>query len=157
MSIDRTLHSKTGEGAEHREIRTQFGALCFRRKAGEVEVLLITSRETQRWVLPKGWPMPGKSPVQAAEQEAWEEAGVKGKVCDRSLGLYSYTKLVDSAVGLPCVVALFPLKVRSLSDRFPERRERRRKWFPLKKAASKVDEPELSQLLLAFDPVDHFD
>lgn len=156
MSIESTPDDMTG-GAGHREIRTQFGALCFRRKSRQVEVLLITSRETQRWVLPKGWPMPGMSPMQTAAQEAWEEAGVKGRIGSKSLGIFSYTKLIDRKRGLPCVVALFPLEVRSLSDRFPERRERRRKWFPLKKAAAKVDEPELAQLLLGFAPDEAFD
>ena len=151
MSVDRIGQISQADG-EHRDIRTQFGALCFRKKAGEIEVLLITSRETQRWVVPKGWPMPGMSPVETAETEAWEEAGVRGRMGQRSLGLYTYTKVLDRQVGLPCIVALFPLQVRDLAKTFPERRQRRRKWFPLKKAATKVDEPELAALIAAFDP-----
>lgn len=155
MSID-GIGRTAATATDHRDIRTQFAALCFRKKAGEVEVLLITSRETQRWVVPKGWPMPGRSPVEAAETEAWEEAGVRGRMGQRSLGLYTYTKVLDRQVGLPCVVALFPLQVREVAKTFPERRQRRRKWFPLKKAATKVDEPELAALIAAFDPVTQF-
>jgi 8-oxo-dGTP pyrophosphatase MutT (NUDIX family) len=157
MSIDRIKQGTMADTAAQRDIRTQFAALCFRLKAGQPEVLLITSRETGRWVIPKGWPMPGMSPMRAAEQEAWEEAGVKGRIGRNCLGIYSYAKVIDGNNNLPCVVALFPLKVQRLETTFPERRERKRKWFPLKKAAARVDEPELAQLLLAFDPATQFD
>jgi hypothetical protein len=74
----------------------------------------------------------------------------------RCLGIYSYTKVLDRRGGLPCVVALFPMKVVSMSDDFPERRQRQRKWFSLRRAAAKVDEPELRELFLGFDPAEHF-
>lgn len=136
---------------DRREVRTQFGALCYRVREGATQVLLITSRDTGRWVLPKGWPMAGMSPMQAAEREAWEEAGVKGRISAQCLGIYSYQKMMGQT-GLPCVVALFPMQVTRLSKEFPERKERRRKWFSLRKAAGKVAEPELAELLLGFDP-----
>ena len=70
-------------GAVKSESRTQFGALCFRRsktqKAG-VELLLVSSRDTGRWIIPKGWPMDRETPAAAAAMEAWEEAGVRGRV-----------------------------------------------------------------------------
>jgi len=134
-----------------RDIRTQFGALCYRVRQDKVQVLLITSRGTGRWIVPKGWPMDGASPVDAALQEAWEEAGVEGRAMGNSLGIYSYVKL-DDGERLPCVVAVFPVKVRKLSEAYPESAQRRRKWFSRKKAAALVDEPELRQIMRDFDP-----
>lgn len=136
--------------------RTQFGALCWRRTRGKVEILLVTSRETERWVIPKGWPIPGKSPEASAAQEAWEEAGIKGEVGPTCLGVFAYDKVIDHDLPgpptLPCVVSVFPLRVTRQSRSFPEAGQRRLKWFPLDKAARKVDEPELQALIAGFDP-----
>ena len=127
--------------------RTQFGALCWRMHRGRVEVLLITSRDTGRWVMPKGWPVAGKSPEASAAQEAWEEAGVTGETAVAALGLYAYDKARKSREALPCVVQVYPLRVEGLAKRFPERKERRRRWFAVEKAAKLVAEPELRALL----------
>lgn len=135
--------------------RTQYGALCWRRENGALQVLLVTSRDTGRWVIPKGWPMPDRSPAAAAAQEAWEEAGVKGQVIERCIGLFSYLKLMGPTLSVPCVVAVFPIKVTGLADSFPESRLRKRKWFPLAKAARKVVEPELQAILSTFRPPPH--
>ncbi len=134
--------------------RSQNGALCWRAHRGQIEVLLITSRDTGRWVIPKGWPMAGLSPDLAAAQEAWEEAGVSGEVSARPLGIYAYDKIVKLGHALPCAVAVYPLRVDRLAVEFPERHERRRKWFAAAKAARKVAEPELRQIFqaLADDP-----
>jgi len=132
-------------------MRTQFGALCYRLRDGKVEVLLITSRGTGRWIIPKGWPMDGETPAGSAAVEAFEEAGVEGKLSDRALGFYAYTKR-NRGDHLPCVVAVFPLKVQRLLKDFPERQQRRRKWFSQKKAASMVSEPDLSRLIKSFNP-----
>ena len=133
--------------------RTQFGALCWRRKGKQVEVLLITSRDTGRWLLPKGWPIEGLGGAGAAAREAFEEAGVEGEIGEEPLGYYAYVKTGvrqgKRREDLPCVVAVYPLRVRKLLDRFPERRERRRKWFSAAKAAQKVAEPELRALIAA--------
>lgn len=138
--------------AGKRGVRTQFGALCWRRVRGELQVLLVTSRRTRRWILPKGWPMDGHSPADAAAAEAAEEAGVSGKVDPHCAGIYSYTKDLDDEPNLPCVVAIYPLKVRKLADDWPEKAFRKRKWFSQKKAAGLVEEPELSALIRRFDP-----
>lgn len=131
------------------EPRTQYGAICWRPSKDGVQVLLVTSRETGRWVVPKGWPIKGMTPEQSAAREAWEEAGVRGPSRPHCLGIYSYDKLIGpTRSALPCVVALYGIKVAELSKRFPERQQRRRKWFSSTKAATKVDEPEL-QILLA--------
>ncbi len=137
---------------DKRDLRTQFGALCWRKHRSEVQVLLVTSRRSKRWILPKGWPIDGSTPVEAAMEEAWEEAGVKGKSKPICVGLFSYTKELDGDSNLPCMVALFPVKVTSLANDWPEKSERKRRWFSLKKAASLVQEPELSSILKKFDP-----
>ncbi|WP_415182024.1 NUDIX hydrolase [Phaeovulum sp.] len=126
---------------------TQYAALCLRRRAGKQEVLLITSRDSGRWVLPKGWPIAGLGASGSAAREAWEEAGVIGTVSDTCLGHFSYEKTLGTAIARPCRVAVYPLSVDRLADEFPEMGQRKRKWFTPSKAATKVLEPELAQLL----------
>ena len=138
--------------ASKRDVRTQFGALCWRVKNGTLQVLLITSRRSRRWIIPKGWPMDQETPAGAAQTEAWEEAGVEGKVSPVCLGIFSYHKELGPGETLPCVVAVFPVKAKSLSKDYPEKKDRRRKWFPQKKAAKLVDEPELATMIKNFDP-----
>lgn len=139
-------------GAGKRALRTQFGALCYRMRDGAPEVLLITSRGSGRWIVPKGWPMDGKTPVECAVTEAWEEAGVIGKGFNKSLGLFSYQKVVEEEGELPCVAMVYPVKVKELARKYPERSERKRKWLSPKRAAERVDEPELVHILEQFDP-----
>lgn len=125
----------------------QFGALCWRMHRGKVEVLLITSRETGRWVIPKGWAIDGLTPASAAAREAWEEAGVEGEINDSGLGEFHYDKVLRPSKFLPCAVQVFGLRVSRLAEQFPERKQRRRKWFDAETAARKVNEPELRELL----------
>ncbi|MFN3846845.1 MAG: NUDIX hydrolase [Paracoccaceae bacterium] len=125
----------------------QCGALCWRMHRQRIQVLLITSRDTGRWIIPKGWLMDGKTPADAAAVEAWEEAGVTGKVSADLLGVYAYDKIRDPHDALPCIVTVFALRVAALADKFPERGQRRRKWFNATKAARKVAEPELRGML----------
>ncbi len=131
------------------EPRTQYGAVCWRQAETGLDVLLITSRETGRWVIPKGWPIKGLTAAAAAEREAWEEAGVEGKLCDTCLGVFSYQKILAEDQSIPCVVAIYGLRVEKLSRRYPEQHQRRRKWFAAAEAAQLVAEPELRTLLLA--------
>jgi 8-oxo-dGTP pyrophosphatase MutT (NUDIX family) len=128
-------------------LATQVAALCWRMHKGRVDVLLITSRDTGRWVIPKGWPVPGLSLSGSAAREAWEEAGVEGPVLDQPLGQYLYAKITPPAMALPCSVAVFPLRVATLHNRFPERKQRRRKWFAASEAAQLVAESDLRLLL----------
>lgn len=133
--------------------RTQYGALCYRFVRGKVRVLLVTSRSSRRWIIPKGWPIDSLTPVKTAAVEAWEEGGVRGKAENRCIGYYSYTKYAENGgKDLPCVVCVFPIRVKSLAKDFPERGQRRRKWFSPKQASKKVAEPELRELLRSFDP-----
>lgn len=127
----------------------QIGAICWRMHRAKVEVLLITSRDTGRWVIPKGWPMQGLSDAEAASIEAWEEAGVRGDINPESIGQFGYDKVLSATETKLCTVTVFGLRVAALHTDFPERKQRRRKWFAAEKAARKVAEPELRQLLKA--------
>ncbi len=139
-------------GARKTDVRTQFAALCWRLVDGKVQVLLITSRGSGRWIVPKGWPVDGQTPGDAALTEAWEEAGVVGKVDWRPLGLFSYRKMIAEDDDLPCVAMVYPVRVKSLAKTFPEAQERKRRWVSRKKAAQMVEEPELAQIIKSFDP-----
>lgn len=138
-------------GAAKRDVRSQFGAIPWRVHDGRLEILLVTSRGTGRWILPKGWPMDGATPAEAAATEAWEEAGVTGVPSNAALGFYSYAKEYDGN-NLPVVVAMFPLRVKKVHKDWPEKDERKRKWVGRKKAAALLKEPELSQMVRKFDP-----
>ncbi len=140
------------QGADSGGTRMQYGALCWRPGSGGIEVLLITSRDTGRWVIPKGWPMPGLSPEAAAAQEAWEEAGVQGVMNPLCIGRYGYQKCLSAEASVPCAVAVYGLRVEDLAKSFPEVKERRRKWFPLAEAATLVAEPELQTIIAQFIP-----
>ena len=150
MSLQRASDLPIARSSE--KARTQFAALCYRINKDKPQVLLLTSRTTKRWITPKGWPIKGCSPAEAAAQEAYEEAGVQGRVRGQCLGIYSYDKVLDNRSRVPVVVAVFPLKVKRLLADYPEVKERRRKWYSLKKAAARVDEPELRSIILSFDP-----
>jgi len=139
-------------GAPKTEVRTQFAALCYRIKREKVQILLVTSRGTKRWIVPKGWPMDGKTPAECAMIEAWEEAGVRGAASDACIGVYSYARIREGEVSLPCLAMLYPVKVKSLRDKYPEHKDRKRKWVSLKKAAKMVDHRELGKLITGFSP-----
>jgi predicted phosphate transport protein (TIGR00153 family) len=128
----------------------QIGALPYRIAAdGMAEVMLITSRDTGRWVVPKGNPIPGLSPHEAAAQEAWEEAGLRGYPCAAMLGEFGYVKRRrrgDEAM----TVALYPLAVVEQNADWPERHQRTRRWFAPSAAAAAVAEAELSHLIASF-------
>jgi 8-oxo-dGTP pyrophosphatase MutT (NUDIX family) len=139
-----------GVGPGHAKL--QYGALCWREAEAGVEVLLITSRDTGRWVIPKGWPMPGFAPEAAAAQEAWEEAGVNGQINPLCIGRFGYQKGLSVSATVPCAVAVYGLRVAKLATSYPEAKVRQRKWFPLAEAAGLVAEPELSQIIAGFTP-----
>lgn len=132
--------------------RRQVAALPWRRAADGVEVMLVTSRETRRWVTPKGGRMPGKTDAEAAVQEALEEAGVEGVVGVEPLGAFRYLKILKRRAPRWCVVAVYPLEVTVEHPEWKEQGERARAWFPLAMAANLVGEPDLSALIAAFAP-----
>jgi 8-oxo-dGTP pyrophosphatase MutT (NUDIX family) len=136
-----------------REPRVQFAALPWRRDAkGDIEVLMITSRETRRWVIPKGWPIKGMKSAKSAAQEAFEEAGVVGKVSKTPIGAYAYDKQLKNGRLQHVRVAVFALFVESEAETYPEMGQREKRWLPLAEAASLVAEPELMVVLATFRP-----
>ncbi|MFQ3302537.1 MAG: 8-oxo-dGTP pyrophosphatase MutT (NUDIX family) [Planktomarina sp.] len=141
------------ETKRKRNARSQFGALCYRVTDGKIQILLISSRRTKRWILPKGWPENGMTPGESAANEAMEEAGVTGMLNERPLGVYCYEKNVANGENYPCIVTIYALKVKKTWADYPEKSERRRKWFGRKGAAKRVFEPELALLIKSFDPL----
>ncbi len=131
----------------------QFAALPWRRMAdGQVKVLLITSRETRRWVIPKGWPMKDRSPGEAAAQEAYEEAGVVGEAGVRPIGAYSYGKRLRDGTVQDVEVQVFPMEVLVERLAFPEQGQRDKLWVDPAEAAELVDEPGLQAIVRGFRP-----
>ncbi|MCA3455006.1 MAG: NUDIX hydrolase [Rhodobacter sp.] len=128
----------------------QCGALCWRWQGSDLKVLLVTSRDTGRWVIPKGHLIPDLTPQASAAREAWEEAGVEGAVADLPIGVFTYDKIMGPGQAIPCTVTVYPLEVTRLRDRYPERVQRQRKWFAPDRAAAKVAEPGLCDILMAF-------
>ncbi len=129
--------------------RVQFAALCTRSRDAQTEVLLITSRDTGRWIIPKGWPIDGLSGSETALQEAWEEAGVQdADASDDPIGYYSYDKKLDNGSLQPVLTSVYRVRVTKTSDTFPEAHERERSWVSPQVAAERVQEPELRDLLL---------
>jgi len=129
----------------------QVAALPFRvGPDGETEVLLITSRDTGRWIIPKGWPMIGRKAHRAAEREAFEEAGLTGQIAADPVGWYCYEKRLSQGRALPCKVRVYPLRVEVQHERWPERDQRTLRWFAPEEAATLVQEDELQRLLAGF-------
>ncbi|MEX6505568.1 NUDIX hydrolase [Jiella sp. M17.18] len=130
--------------------RRQVAALPYRfNEDGALEVLLVTSRETGRWVLPKGWPMKRRGLHKAAAIEAYEEAGIVGKTKKSAIGAYDYEKRTDKGA-IPCRVLVYPLPVQDLKDEWPEQSQRQRVWHDGRTAPDLVEEPSLQSLLRAF-------
>lgn len=135
--------------------RRQVAALCWRRGAGGVEILLVTSRDTGRWVTPKGGRMAGKSDAEAAAVEAFEEAGVEGQVQTTPLGGFRYMKRLKRRGSRLTHVSVFALKVERELDDWPEAAQRTRRWFSTTEAATLVEEVDLAALIGGFRPPGH--
>lgn len=129
-----------------KERMSQVAALPFRVVDGAVEVLLVTSRETKRWLIPKGWPMKGRKPHKAAAREAEEEAGVKGRIEGKPLGHYTYWKRRIVHFDL-CRVDVYPLEVMKQLKSWKEKGQREARWFKVEEAADAVLEPALAWLI----------
>ena len=128
----------------------QAAALCLKHHRGKLYVLMITSRKTKRWILPKGWLEKDKTEAEVALMEAREEAGV---ITDSTspvlIGSYHYFKSLRSAQAVPLEVNVYRIASCTLAKLYPEKKQRQRKWVSLKKAAKMVDEQSLKRLLLA--------
>lgn len=127
---------------------TQCGALCHRTnpQTGALEVLLVTSRDSGRWIIPKGWPVEGKTLHRSAEIEAHEEAGVRGKARKKPLGYFTYLKAKDDGSLAPCTVEVHLVETRSVDTSFREKGQRHIEWVSCTEAARRVREPELKGL-----------
>ena len=134
------------------DARRQVSIIPFRRDAaGRIEVLMITSRETRRWIVPKGWPWPDLPDHLAAAEEAREEAGVTGRTDAESIGHYSYVKRKRTAL-IDVVVDVYLLEVETELATWPEQAQRERRWFRPAVAAALVSEPGLVGLIAGLDP-----
>ncbi|MFO1035196.1 MAG: NUDIX hydrolase [Hyphomicrobiales bacterium] len=127
----------------------QVAALCWRKRKGRTEILLITSRETKRWVIPKGWPMPPLKDYNAARREAFEEAGVSGHMSRLPIGHFTYAKRSKGLV-TDVRVDVYDLEVTREHKSWPEKRERLRHWVLPEEAAFRVNEDELKRLIAGF-------
>lgn len=112
-----------------------------------IEILLVTSRRSGRWTIPKGWPIAGKSLAEAAAQEAFEEAGVAGTVDPKPLGNFRHIKQKSINGDLEVSVLVHPMWVDRELEKWPENGQRKRKWFRPNDAAKRVDSDELSELI----------
>ncbi len=126
----------------------QAGVIAYRVNDGRGEVLLITSRDTRRWIIPKGNIGRGKTARQAAKLEAYEEAGVRGKFGSKiPLGFYTYFKRRDDQSTSPVSVEVYLLKVDRQLKKWPEKGTRELLWLPLPEAIKKIQEPGVVPLL----------
>jgi 8-oxo-dGTP pyrophosphatase MutT (NUDIX family) len=126
----------------------QVGALCWRR-THLVEVLLVTSLRTKRWIIPKGWTQGSMSLAHSAAAEACEEAGVVGEVSKQPIGHFNYLKR-KWGIERPCKVDVFSLRVSVEQEKWPEQKKRERIWLPPNMAADRIEEPQLRELMLTF-------
>ncbi len=139
-------HSDLESEISQKLVYKQVGLIIYKMKKSGPRVLLITSRETGRWVIPKGWPMKGKPDSKAALQEAWEEAGlakIKGSV--ERIGTYFYEKAYRKSKNKPVFVKTYLAEAKTFKTKFPEAGQRKLKWVKPKRAAKMVKEPSLRQ------------
>jgi 8-oxo-dGTP pyrophosphatase MutT (NUDIX family) len=128
----------------------QLAALCWRKGEAGREVLLVTS-SSGRWILPKGWPMQGKTHAEAALTEAWEEGGIaRGKASRKPVGDYMAIKRTAAGDDIPCLHHVYAIKVRETVEDFPEAHRRDRAWVSPEDAAGMVDEDGLKDILRNF-------
>ncbi len=129
------------------KLEKQVAALPYRKHGKGVDVLLVSSRETKRWIIPKGWPMKGKKDWSAAAREAFEEAGVEGKVGKKSIGRYRYDKRKNSGLLVPTEVTVFLLEVKLILANWPEKNERQRNWISAERAIKLINEEGLKAII----------
>ena len=154
----RSKKAKVGNSSKsHRKkakmaVRMQYGVLPYRfSQYAALEILLVTTRGTKRWIVPKGWPIKGLSPVKSAAREAFEEAGVTGRIGAKSIGFFAYDKLVDEAGGTTtCEVKIYPLLVKRQSHVWPESHQRTTQWVEPSRAIAMIKEAGLKKIVATF-------
>ena len=125
----------------------QLAALCYREGESEPEVLLVTSRNTRRLIIPKGWPMARHSARKTAKKEAFEEAGIIGKVAKEPVGEFLSYKGMGNGFKVRTNIVVYPLKFEQQVEEFPEAGQRELIWLPLSQAANACQEEGLCNLL----------
>ena len=145
------MKKRTSERRKPKSRQVQYAALPYRAKGkSRLEIMLVTSRGTRRWIIPKGWPKRGLPPHDTAAMEAFEEAGVIGKVSKRPIGSYPYEKLLEKGGKASCRVQVFALRVTRQHKRWPEKKERQTGWYAATEALRFVREPHLRRIIRKF-------
>jgi len=133
-------------------LRQQYGALPYRMDAEQgLQVMLITSRTTRRWIIPKGWPIKGMKPSQTAAREAYEEAGIEGEVSRKAVGVYVYEKHLEMEDrSVPCEMRVFALEFKRQRKNWPEREQRDCRWLSPAQAISLAADEGLREVIARF-------
>lgn len=152
---DKTVKDKSVDRGKRRR---QYAALPYAVRDGELQVVLVTSRETGRWILPKGWAEKNLEGRQVAELEAFEEAGLVGEAAPTPIASFEYYKHLKPAKFKPartrrCTVDVFALAVREELDEWPEKGQREREWLTPRQAAERVSDAPLVEVLLHFPDI----
>ena len=125
----------------------QVAMLCTRPGPEGPEILLVKSLDSGRWIIPKGWPMPGRTLAESAAAEAWEEAGARGRVLPGEIARYPYLKRRHGGLDVPADIAVFRMEETTLAEDYPEAGKRKRRFLPAPKAAARADVEELAELI----------
>ena len=128
----------------------QYGALPWRRTPGGIQILLITTRNTRRWIVPKGWPDEGRDPHESAAQEAYEEAGVVGDVVGDVIGVFTHRKQLKSGQMVACRIHVYPMEVTDVCDDWAEKSDRETKWCSVDEALHLVGDSGLRRIIAKF-------
>ena len=127
--------------------KKQYAALPWRFTGAGREIMLISSRDTGRWVIPKGWPIKGLTPAETAAREAYEEAGLGGQVSKKPIGEFEYGKRLNGGKVQPTKVEVFAFEQMVQHPEWPEQGQRKLQWFSVTEAAEAVEEPELKDII----------
>ena len=127
--------------------KKQYAALPLRFTGAGREIMLISSRDTGRWVIPKGWPIKGLTPAETAAREAYEEAGLGGQVSKKPIGEFEYGKRLNGGKVQPTKVEVFAFEQMVQHPDWPEQGQRRLQWFSIHEAADAVEEPQLKDII----------
>ncbi len=150
MSVKRATAKRRSRIARAKKAVPQVGALPWRKRGGTIEILLVTSRTTGRWLIPKGGVMANFVDMNAARQEAFEEAGVTGRMQRKSIGTYTYSKLDAGYPAQLCRVKVYALEVVHELRAWPEMTQRKRRWYAVKDALKRVGERDLRKIVQKF-------
>ncbi len=142
--------AKQARKAQGAPDKLQYAALPWRWNGERLEIMLVSSRETKRWIVPKGWPMSGRSGAASAAIEALEEAGLLGAISAQPIGHYFYAKRFSLGKEQLCRVEVFELRVTRQRETWLEQDQRTTQWFPAEEAVGAVSDPGLGALIGEF-------